>query len=337
MFRCDGRSLYISPLYTFFAPLDPVSLWALSSIPSPAGMFQRARVVVVTGSTFIVSYRDSESNTGGSRIVNQASELTQFLLLSDLPTLSEEAIKDALHDSRHQERVAQSLRHFPDSDAVIATISRRIYESENPLCAVWLSDPGFNLGYLCARRLSSQLAASFFFDTKCHSDATSKFFLTIAYQLALQFPSYDCLLRDKLRHNPDLVDKCLEVQFLKLIVEPFRQLQFPNVPIGNQGLIVVNGLENSQDRAEVLRVIGESKRELPFCWVIFSSPQLAEQLKELTIIPVEGSDLSSGSYREWKIVVAFSRVDEVWTNLPGVGQKYGFIIISIGLTASLFD
>ncbi|KAJ3572124.1 hypothetical protein NP233_g3291 [Leucocoprinus birnbaumii] len=289
--------------------------------PSPAGMFREAREVAVTGSTLINYYWGSENDT-------------------DLPTLSKESIKDALHDSRHQELVVNALRPFPDSEGAIPAISHRIFESKNQLCAVWLRDPGSNLAYLCARRLSRQLAASFFFDTKCHSDDTSKFFLTIAYQLALQFRPYDYLLRHKLRRNPDLVDKCLETQFCELIVEPFRQLQFRHVQIGERKLIVVNGIDhcqNPQDRAEILRVIGESRRELPFHWVIFSSPELTAQLEEPAVISVEGLDLCSGSYKGWKMAVAFSRVDEVWTNLPNVGQKYTFISLSIGLTASLFD
>lgn len=233
------------------------------------------------------------------------------------------------------------MRHFPDSEELIAAIIHRIEESNNPFCAVWLRGPSSNLAYLCARQLSNQLAASFFFDTKYHSDDTSKFFLTIAYQLALLFPLYDTLLRAQLRLNPSLVSKCLESQFYQLIVHSFRQLRSQDIQVGDRGLIFLNGLDhpcqNSRDRSEILRLIGKSGRELPFRWVIFSAPGLVDRPLEPTIISVESSDLFSGTYKGWKLVVAFSRVDEIWANLPHMGQKLTFFSLSVCVTASLFD
>ncbi|KAJ3572122.1 hypothetical protein NP233_g3293 [Leucocoprinus birnbaumii] len=132
------------------------------------------------------------------------------------------------------------------------------------------------------------------------SDDAFKFFPTIAYQLALRFPSYESLLRHKFRRNTSLLSKCLETQLHELIVDPFRQLDPYNLQIGNRRLSFVGEPDRCQDsrgRLEILRLIEESKRELPFRWVIFGSLRLAGQLVEPTVISVESSQLFSGSYK----------------------------------------
>jgi hypothetical protein len=73
------------------------------------------------------------------------------------------------------------------------------------------------------------------------------------------------------------VSKCLEVQFDRLIVQPFhRFLSQGQVEVEElQGLILVEGLDKCKscwDRREILRVILRSKDALPFRWLIFSRP-----------------------------------------------------------------
>jgi hypothetical protein len=91
-------------------------------------------------------------------------------------------------------------------------------------------------------------------------------------------PAYLNLLEKELRRDPSILHKTTEVQFQKLIADPFRELLSEGHNLGHRRVIVMDGLEEyttGQTRLKILRVILNNAGELPFIWLIFGLPDKA--------------------------------------------------------------
>ncbi|KAF5349095.1 hypothetical protein D9756_009322 [Leucocoprinus leucothites] len=283
--------------------------------------FSAASNCVVRDSTFVeVNY--SGDNSTALRILFDAS------------------IPDAVHDSRAQEVATKYLPKVP-CEGIVDQITTCIHQSSAPFSLVWHSGPKSNLTHLCAERLSNQLAATFFFSRKCHLEDPRQFFTTIACQLAILIPAYEALLEARLRRNPSLVSKRLEVQFRELIEVPFRQLERAH-EIGTQNLILVDGLDECDDlhdRYEILRIINGSKGKLPFRWLIFCRSDVGMRRRL--------AGLNSVSANSWELISAncyYERGRALALKAPGIWLSRGrgrmkreyCYVLFIGLV-SLFD
>jgi hypothetical protein len=85
-------------------------------------------------------------------------------------------------------------------------------------------------------------------------------------------------LEKELQHDPSILHKALEVQFKKLIAEPFRELLTEGHDFGERKVIVIDGLEEYAKvhaRLKILRIILSRAGELPFIWLIFGRPDKA--------------------------------------------------------------
>jgi hypothetical protein len=144
--------------------------------------------------------------------------------------------------------------------------------------ALIFNGPRSNLSHLCAKRLEDNLCASFFVSQSLKTDDHVRLFPTIAWQLSVQFPAYSKLLEKELRRDPSVLHKTLEVQFQRLIADPFRELLSRGHDFGHRRVIVMDGLEEYtmvQTRLKILRIILKRAGELPFIWLIFGLPDKA--------------------------------------------------------------
>ncbi|KAJ3573295.1 hypothetical protein NP233_g2526 [Leucocoprinus birnbaumii] len=124
--------------------------------------------------------------------------------------------------------------------------------------------------------------ASFFFSISGRSGHI-RFFPTLAYQLATEFPEYQTLLDAKLRRDRSLINKAMSFQFQSLIIDPWLELQANGQgstrAFGDRIPIFVDGPDECGDpeaqRAIIELVAGSIARHksLPFCWLFFSRPE----------------------------------------------------------------
>ncbi|KAF5356784.1 hypothetical protein D9756_006416 [Leucocoprinus leucothites] len=128
----------------------------------------------------------------------------------------------------------------------------------------------------CARAMkdSSHLGAAFFFSVNGRRKDHTRFFPTLAYQLATILPDYRKIVDSRVHNDKTLVTKTMSAQFESLIVEPLRTLREQGSEVRRRP-IFIDGLDEceSQDaQAEIIKLIAASvqTRSTPFCWAIFS-------------------------------------------------------------------
>jgi hypothetical protein len=185
--------------------------------------------------------------------------------------LTEASLFNAIYDSATQENLDPPLP-ATQHERLTEELEDLISEGETSFRVLVSSGPRSNLAYLCAKRLEDGLCTSFFVSQSLQTEDHVRFFPTIAWQLSIQFPAYSNLLEKELRHDPSLLHKALEVQFKKLIAEPFRQLLTEGHDFGQRNVIVIDGLEeyrNVQAHLKILHIILSRAGELPFIWLIF--------------------------------------------------------------------
>ncbi|RXW14846.1 hypothetical protein EST38_g11009 [Candolleomyces aberdarensis] len=135
------------------------------------------------------------------------------------------------------------------------------------------------------------LGATFhFWRTSPERNSPARFIITIAYQLAMSIPELTLHIENAVKRNPMILRKTLEVQLMKLIVEPFKALggldDMPN------RLVIVDGLDeciNSDQECRVDRQYAEDQEtvqirildlihnlqshRLPLSFLILSRPE----------------------------------------------------------------
>ncbi|KAJ3562095.1 hypothetical protein NP233_g9789 [Leucocoprinus birnbaumii] len=123
------------------------------------------------------------------------------------------------------------------------------------------------------------LGASFFFSQDNGVVDASRFFNTIAFQLATQNPEYRTILDYTIHLNPALPKKRLEVQLRELIIGPFLLLKDRKVQT-QQKAIIVDGLDECGDndrQSEIVRLVSQLIEKfgshIPLLWAFFSRPE----------------------------------------------------------------
>ncbi|KAF5356739.1 hypothetical protein D9756_006404 [Leucocoprinus leucothites] len=132
----------------------------------------------------------------------------------------------------------------------------------------------------CAKAMkdSGHLGAAFFFSVNGPRKDHTRFFPTLAYQLATILPDYREVVNRRVLNDKTLVTKTMSSQFESLIVEPLRALkeqgkEVPRRPIFIDGL---DECESQDAQAEIIKLIAASAqaKSTPFCWAIFSRADL---------------------------------------------------------------
>ncbi|KAJ2936835.1 hypothetical protein H1R20_g246, partial [Candolleomyces eurysporus] len=136
------------------------------------------------------------------------------------------------------------------------------------------------------------LGATFFFwRASPERNSPTRFIITIAYQLAMSIPELKPHIQSAVNRNPMLLRKALEVQLVKLIVEPFKALgELEDIP---NRLVIIDGLDEcinsghdslvekkyAEDQEKVqVRVLelihALQSHHLPLSFLILSRPEL---------------------------------------------------------------
>ncbi|KAF8972727.1 hypothetical protein BDZ97DRAFT_854240 [Flammula alnicola] len=131
-------------------------------------------------------------------------------------------------------------------------------------------------------------AASFFFSrTAVGRNNGNMLVVTLAYQIAMNFPPIRTYIAKSIKHNPAVFTLSNKVQMQKLIIEPVNKVRksftyrFSNLLFrrwNQPRLIVVDGLDECDDpqvQCDLLTVIGQAIQQLhmPFRFLITSRPE----------------------------------------------------------------
>ncbi|EKM77978.1 hypothetical protein AGABI1DRAFT_29629, partial [Agaricus bisporus var. burnettii JB137-S8] len=118
--------------------------------------------------------------------------------------------------------------------------------------------------------------ASVFFSVNGRNDGT-KFFATIAYQLAVKYEPYRQFIRNEINRDPSLLRKSLPAQFRKFIVDPFIHQRLFNP--SQRFVIIIDGLDecdNPKTQREILGLISDfciNYSASPVVWFVASRPE----------------------------------------------------------------
>ncbi|KAJ2932403.1 hypothetical protein H1R20_g4726, partial [Candolleomyces eurysporus] len=206
-----------------------------------------------------------------------------------------------MHDS--EERYPPPLCHPGTCEAVIGRIEGWYgFEIPPKKKIMWVYAPA---GYgktavagTVSKKLESRIdlkfnpvgATFFFWRTSPERNSPARFIITLAYQLAMSIPELTPLIETAVKRNPMVLNKALEAQLTKLIVEPFKSLgELDDIP---HRLIVIDGLDeciNSDQESRVEKHYAEDQEhaqirvldliltlrshQLPLCFLIFSRPE----------------------------------------------------------------
>ncbi|KAJ2921930.1 hypothetical protein H1R20_g15162, partial [Candolleomyces eurysporus] len=133
-------------------------------------------------------------------------------------------------------------------------------------------------------------ATFFFWRASPERNSPARFVITLAYQFTISIPELAPHIEAAVKRNPMVLNKALEVQVTKLIVEPFKSLgELDNMP---HRLVIIDGLDeciNSDQESRVEKQYAEDQERvqvrvlelirtlhshnLPLCFLILSRPE----------------------------------------------------------------
>ncbi|KXN83298.1 hypothetical protein AN958_01631 [Leucoagaricus sp. SymC.cos] len=196
-----------------------------------------------------------------------------------LKTLFDSSMPEAAHDaSTHPPSCLPGTR-----EQYITEITLWASQLDRQCPVLWVNGPAgvgkSAVAQTCAEKLEKQsLGAAFFFSGSNERTDAQRFFPTIAYQLTGHFQPYADHLEKKIRNDPSLLTKSLDVQFRELISAPFEELYAQGERLAHDSILIVDGLDECEPenaQRDIIRIIlgSTSLRELPFSWAIFSRPE----------------------------------------------------------------
>ncbi|KAJ2936384.1 hypothetical protein H1R20_g711, partial [Candolleomyces eurysporus] len=168
-----------------------------------------------------------------------------------------------MHES--EERCPPPLCHPCTRDVVIHRVIGWYLDKDGRRKIMWVHAP---LGYgktavagtvkekLDAMQLGfdNPVGATFFFwRSSAERNSPARFIITLAYQLARSIPELRPLIDAVIKSQPDVVKMKLEIQLLKLIVEPFKS--FDNLATMPNRLVIVDGIDEciNSDRESLVK------------------------------------------------------------------------------------
>ncbi|KAJ3501031.1 hypothetical protein NLJ89_g9526 [Agrocybe chaxingu] len=135
------------------------------------------------------------------------------------------------------------------------------------------------LAELCEAR-GLLLASFFFFRSDPGRNTTKSLIASIAYCIALTIPPSRALIESAVETNPLIFQYSLDLQFMKLVIEPLRQLMDSNVfsQIPFPVLIIIDGLDEClapRQQSNILATLTRCayRSGLPFKLLVASRPE----------------------------------------------------------------
>lgn len=177
-----------------------------------------------------------------------------------LHILRQHIAADAIYDSAA--RFPAPECHPGTREKVINTILDWVNDPEADKQALWLHGPAgagkpaiaHSIALLLQEILTgSNYAGSFFFarDAPGRGDG-NKLFSTIAYQLALKFPSFRTHLDAAMMDNPTLPTKSIDIQLNSLIIDPLKRVEdWP----AHSPTVIIDGLDECAGSKRIQSVI----------------------------------------------------------------------------------
>lgn len=214
------------------------------------------------------------------------------MLIPGLQILHKAIAGGAFHDSA--ERFPPPKCHPETRKAIIRHILKWIQDPFRSTKVLWLNGPAGagksaiaqTIAEICGE--NGELAASFFFSRTTPGRNTDKhLFATIAFQLALSIPDVKEAVNLAVQENPSILDRSLEMQMGKLIVEPnFWVINEDGTQTLNDSpsterpprVIILDGLDEchgENNQCYILELIQKAlvRDDLPFCFLIASRPE----------------------------------------------------------------
>ncbi|KAJ3564593.1 hypothetical protein NP233_g8190 [Leucocoprinus birnbaumii] len=153
-------------------------------------------------------------------------------------------------------------------------------DSDDVMPLFWMKGPAgvgkSAIAQTCAEKLkeSGHLAAAFFFSVSGRRSDHTRFFPTLAHQLAALLPDYREVVTGRVAIDRTLVDKTMSAQYKSLIVAPLQELKEKGREV-QQRTIIIDGLDECASKTaqvEIIDIIASSIRAgfTPFRWAFFS-------------------------------------------------------------------
>ncbi|KAF5351164.1 hypothetical protein D9756_008242 [Leucocoprinus leucothites] len=125
-----------------------------------------------------------------------------------------------------------------------------------------------------------RLGAAFFFSRLHGCNKPETVIPTIAYQLAIHCPAYKLIISQIIADDPQLLLKAIAIQFKRLIIEPFVQLQIQkHESVRQPFLVLLDGLDEcagARAQCDLIEMISELVRMrggFPILWLVCSRPE----------------------------------------------------------------
>ncbi|KAJ2936813.1 hypothetical protein H1R20_g258, partial [Candolleomyces eurysporus] len=217
-----------------------------------------------------VSYFKNANNF----VANNPTFTTYVSGTDALQFLYEHSATGAMHDS--EERFPPPMCHPGTREAVVIRITDWYGYQQGPGKPImWVHAPAGYGKTAVAGTVSkmleetvgldfSPLGATFFFwRTSPERNSPARFIITIAYQLAMSIPELTPHVENAVKRNPMILRKALEVQLVKLIVEPFKAVgELGDIP---KRLVIIDGLDeciNSEQESRVEKKYAEDQEKV---------------------------------------------------------------------------
>ncbi|KAF9443349.1 hypothetical protein P691DRAFT_809095 [Macrolepiota fuliginosa MF-IS2] len=144
---------------------------------------------------------------------------------------------------------------------------------------LWLEGPAgvgkSAVAQTCAQDMGARLGATFFFSRPNGWNKPTTFLPTIIYQLTTKYPAYRDLVDAIVLRDPLILEKSIRVQFHDLLVQPLRQLEGVEGGVGEDAVIIIDGLDECDGKdaqSIIIDIIITSvhRQSTPFLWAFFS-------------------------------------------------------------------
>ncbi|KDR73014.1 hypothetical protein GALMADRAFT_73198 [Galerina marginata CBS 339.88] len=196
-----------------------------------------------------------------------------------LQLLHQKMTHGATHDSA--ERYPPPRCHPDTRKAIVGEITDWIDDRSRTSSVVWINGPAGAGKTAIAQTIcenckkSGQLAGSFFFSRTVHGRNNPRYlFATIAYQLAIAIPEVGDRIENAITNDPSIIDKSMELQLQRLIMEPLQALDLSVRPT----VIVIDGLDECEGenmQCHILQLLGSvfDHGIIPICFIVGSRPE----------------------------------------------------------------
>jgi archaellum biogenesis ATPase FlaH len=169
-------------------------------------------------------------------------------------------VRDAFYNAWVRQETYATTCHPDTRIRIMSQIEKWTSDTQRSVC--WLHGPAGAGKSIIASTIAehlqgNRLAATFFFSrSKGAREDITNLIPTLAYQISQNVPSTRPQMVEVLREDPTLLSRTMMHQFLKLIVEPFE-----NIDASEPFLIIIDGLDEcpARDRVlELIRLLGET-------------------------------------------------------------------------------